>query len=101
MSNVTTIDTPEGTLTINAEEFTNLYRRFRNLKLEEDAAKDSIRDLLGEAADATKWKKAKLSKYFKARYNVEVKTLKEQAELFSKLNSIIDGDEPSEDNGDD
>lgn len=93
MSNkITTIDTSEGTININAQEFTDLYRRYRNLKLEEEAAKEGIKDLVGEAADATKWKKAKLSKYFKARYNAEVKALKEQADLFAKLNQIIDGD---------
>jgi predicted solute-binding protein len=89
MTKVTTIDTKDGTVTINLDDFIGFNQEAMEALGQEEAAKQQFKDIVAEAAGKTGMKKGKISKYFRARFAAKTKEATELGELFEKLDEAI------------
>lgn len=86
---ISTIDTSEGTITINSELFTGYYQEALSVL---DAIAESTKDfneIVETVAENTGMKKAKVAKYFKERFAEKTKATKEIGELFGTLDELM------------
>lgn len=93
MTNVVTIEQSEGVVTINEDLLRGyLSEAFEHLAQIEEG-KQGFKDVVEAVADATNLKPAKVSKYFKQRFEAKTKQTKELGELFTKLDDVLSGKE--------
>lgn len=90
MTNVTSIDTPEGNVKIDSDVLTDLFRRYKHEAAERDSHIEEIKEIEEEAAKATGLKKTKIAKYFKSRYDFKTKDSIKLGELFEILDDTLD-----------
>lgn len=89
MTNVTTITTPDGDVTINSELFTGYNQEAQILLRKINNLQEEFKLVVEAVADATKMKKAKVSKYYKERFKDSTKETSATGELFAKLDEIL------------
>lgn len=86
-----TIDTSEGTATIDSQKLTEFNQRALDVLEQISELTKDFKEIVEEASDATKLKKAKVSKYFKSRFDAKTKDTSELGILFSQLDEVLDG----------
>lgn len=91
MSNIVTLDTSEGTATVDQELFQGyLKEAFEHLGAMEEA-ESLFKEVVETVAETTKLKKSHVSKYMKERFAASTKKTKELGTLFSKLDEVVEG----------
>lgn len=86
---VTTIDTSDGTATIDQELFQGyLKEAYEHLTAIEEAT-EMFKEVVETVAENTGIKKNKVSKYLKQRFEAKTKETKELGELFQNLDDIL------------
>lgn len=82
---ITTLQTSDGTVTINAELFQEyLKEAFEHLTAIEEAT-EQFKEVVETVAATTGLKKPKVSKYLKERYEAKTKKTRELGDLFTSL----------------
>lgn len=91
MTNVTSINTSEGNVTIDQELFKGYAREAFEYLGDIEAADDKFKKVVETVAAATKLKKGKIAKYFRERFAAKTKATKELGQLFEKLDEVVEG----------
>lgn len=88
---ITTLETSEGTATINQELFQGYVKEaFEHLTTMAEA-EGYFKEVVETVAETTKLKKSKVSKYLKERYAAKTKATREMGALFEKLDEVVEG----------
>lgn len=88
-TNKITIQTAEGTATIDAKLFRGYWDEAFELLREQEAAKNNLKGVVEVVADATGLKKTSVNKFFKARFADKLAAQSETSELFEQLDEIL------------
>lgn len=91
MTTVATIDTAEGTITLNSDDMKDSNKESIRILSEIAALQEEFKEHVEAVAEKIGMKKGKLTKYFKARFNAQTKALTEQGEVFGKIDELLDG----------
>lgn len=86
---VTTIETTDGTATINQELFQGYLKEAYEYLTEIANATELFKEVVETVAENTGLKKNKVSKYIKQRFEAKTKETKELGELFQNLDNIL------------
>jgi hypothetical protein len=87
---VTTIDTTEGNVRIDSQEFGKFNNRALDVLEQISELQKDLKEIVEEAADATKLKKGLINKYFKSRHKFKTKEAKVEGDLFESLDNALD-----------
>lgn len=88
---ITTLETSEGTATIDQELFQNYVKEsFEHLTAMAEA-EGYFKEVVETVAETTGLKKSKVSKYMKERFAATTAKTKEMGELFEKLDEVVEG----------
>lgn len=90
MATTVSIDTTEGSATINSDSFGDYNRRAIAVLSEIAALQEDFKVIVQEASDNTKLKKAKVAKFFKSRFDAKTKDVKQLGDLFTTLDDVLD-----------
>ncbi len=88
-TNKITIQTAEGTATIDAKMFRGYWDEAFELLREQEDAKNNLKGVVEVVADATGLKKTSVNKFFKARFADKLAAQSETSELFELLDEIL------------
>lgn len=88
-TNKITIETSEGTATIDAKLFKGYNEEALNYLNEAEGIMQNFKDVVETVAETTGLKKATVSKFFKQKYADKLKEGSETAELFEQLQEIL------------
>lgn len=88
-TNKITIETSEGTATIDAKLFKGYNEEALNLLNEAEGIMQNFKDVVETVAETTGLKKATVSKFFKQRYADKIKEGSETAALFEQLEEVL------------
>lgn len=92
MATTISVDTAGGeNITINSDDLQEFTRKSTVILSEIAALDEDFKLLVQEMSDRTKLKKTKVSKYLKQRFDFKTKETQELGELFSTLDSALDG----------
>lgn len=90
MTNVTTIVVDGVNVNIDSEVFQGYTSESFGILKRQEIIKEEFKLLVETVAETTKLKKAVVSKYLKARFNLSTKEPKVEGELFEALDNVLE-----------